>query len=699
MALDLGTLRGYIDLDSGKWDATFAKTEETLKKFGAKAPKWMSGATTAIAAGGLIAAGLLGAAIVKGVSQSLDMEAVRAKLTAELGLSVDDAERLGKAAGRIYASGWGESVDDISSAISAIISSIDGMKDANDETIDAMTTKALAFGKTFEIDVSRSTQVVGQLLKTGLVRDADEGFDLLTATMQKVPKAVREDIMDAADEYGPFFASIGLDGESAFNLLASSAEKGMYGIDKTGDAIKEFMIRATDLNDSGAQEAFETLGISGKDAANDLLAGGDTAKAAMEKITKALSSIEDPAQQAAAATALFGTPLEDLGKDSIPGFLEALAGAPSVLGDVEGASDKMTDALETTGMGWESISRTWGQIIGQVGQALLPVLSGLADFLKDNPIVLEIVAAAIGVLAVAFIALTVATWAMNTALLANPLTWIILGVLALIAAVILLVMHWDEVVAWISDVWAGFIGWITDVIDGFIGWWTGVWEGFVGFLTDVWDGLVGFIEDVWQGFINWIMGVMIGYLRWWIDIWNGVSTFFSDLWNGIIGFVTDAWGNIMTFLGEIPQKVLDVFAGAGKWLYDIGSDILQGLWDGLLSIWNGLVGWIGDIGESIADTFAAVLGIQSPSTVFRDFGINTMQGYMMGLDKLTPDLDKQMGDLVRTPEMQLVGAGKSASPAPVSSSSKTIVYQAAENQSLSSEEALFAALGSPRVKD
>ncbi|ABC33402.1 Phage-related tail protein [Hahella chejuensis KCTC 2396] len=62
-----------------------------------------------------------------------------------------------------------------------------------------------------------------------------------------------------------------------------------------------------------------------------------------------------------------------------------------------------------------------------------------------------------------------ATWAFSTALLANPITWIVLGVVALIAALAALVIYWDEVSAaasaalgWIMEKWTGLRGIIED---------------------------------------------------------------------------------------------------------------------------------------------------------------------------------------------------------------------------------------------
>jgi len=180
--------------------------------------------------------------------------------------------------------------------------------------------------------MSRSVQSVSTLIGSGLVKDSTEAFDLLTKASQKVPAALREDVLDASDEYSQFFKSLGFNGSQAFGALAAASDKGVFGIDKTGDAIKEFTIRATDMSTS-TQDAFGSIGLDAQSMANDILAGGDTAQGATQKIVDGLLNIKDPATQANTAIALFGTPLDDLGVSNTPPFLSSLQGATGGLED------------------------------------------------------------------------------------------------------------------------------------------------------------------------------------------------------------------------------------------------------------------------------------------------------------------------------------------------------------------------------
>lgn len=105
--------------------------------------------------------------------------------------------------------------------------------------------------------------------------------------------------------------------------------------------------------------------------------------------------------------------------------------------------------------------------------------------------------------------LIASVWSFTTALLANPITWIVVGIIALIAALILLWKNWDSVVVWIQGAWSGFMenvgagwAWITgaftngiqsikDIVTGSLSWFR---ESGSRILTTFTEGIQGAIS-------------------------------------------------------------------------------------------------------------------------------------------------------------------------------------------------------------
>lgn len=371
-----------------------------------------------------------------------------------------------------------------------------------------------------------------------------------------------------------------------------------------------------------------------------------------------------------------------------------------------------------------------------VKPAITGLINGVADFITNieewTPVLAGLGAALLVALAPAIWGAVTATWAFTGALLANPITWVVLAIGALVAGIVWLIMNWDTAVAWISEVWGGFIGWITGVIEGFVGWWNGIWTEVGNFFKDLWDGFVSFVKVLWENsFVGWLVNTLVMILSNWDAIWSAVGETIRSIWDGFVGFVTgvwegfigwikgvlngfvgfwkgiwesvsngvrDIWGGIISWFESVPQKIKDVFMGAATWLYNIGRDIVNGLWDGLKSIWESVSGWFEDTFGGIIDTVAGIFGIASPSRVMREMGIFVGQGFVEGLERMGDPIDRELSDMLAVPPVTVV-SDTDADAAAARGGAKVVNYYAAENQSLSDEEALYAALGSPRVKD
>lgn len=96
---------------------------------------------------------------------------------------------------------------------------------------------------------------------------------------------------------------------------------------------------------------------------------------------------------------------------------------------------------------------------------------------------------------------TAVQWAFNAALWANPLTWVVIGIAAVIAAALLLWKYWDEVTAfflkaweWIKEAFANFdpLGWISEKLNALWEWLNGfsLFQSGVELLKTLTDGIV-----------------------------------------------------------------------------------------------------------------------------------------------------------------------------------------------------------------
>ncbi len=337
------------------------------------------------AAGGLAFAA--GGAIATQVMAGLEQEAQADHFAAQLGLSENSAAVFGQLAGQVYADNFGESMGDVGQALADVQSTLG--QGAGAGVIEDMTAKALTFRDVFGIEVAESIAHAQNLITNGLAPDAATAFDLMTAAFQRVPAAMRGELPEILNEYSTNFQSLGFSGEEAFGLLVKTAPQGKIALDKLGDSLKEFMLLATDIGSKPVQDAFAGMGLDGGVVANNLLAGGQAAQQQFDQVVDGLLAIPDPAQQAAAAIALFGTPLEDLDKAKIPQFLAGLDDADRQMQGFAGSAERMVDTVgSNTAASVETAKRQlemgMAAMQGSLADAFGPGLEKVATWLTEN---------------------------------------------------------------------------------------------------------------------------------------------------------------------------------------------------------------------------------------------------------------------------------------------------------------------------
>ena len=557
----------------------------------------------ALAAGGVA----IGAALSKGVIDNINIGKANDKLAAQLGLSAQESSRVGKVAGDLYRDAYGDSIEGVNDAVGAVMSGIKGMADASSKDLKTVTATALDFASAFEVDVTRATQIAGQMMNTGLAADATEAFDLITAASQRVPASLREDMLDATDEYGQFFASLGYSGEESMAMLVDASSKGMYGIDKLGDAVKEFSIRGTDMS-KATIAAYERMGLNYEDITNDILAGGDTAKGATQKVIDGLLSIEDPGQQASAAIALFGTPLEDLNTAEIPAFLKSMQGGSDAMKGFKGSAKEMGDTLNdnfaTRMEGWKRTAEGFVQD----GLMQLADWGGQAfAWAKENQTTVAILAATLGGLTagVAIYSATVkvvtavtAAWnvvqkVLNGTLKANPIGIVVTALALLAAAAVIAYKKSDTFREIVDKAWAVIKSSVSTAWENYI---KPAFKAMSDFVTGT---LIPVTQRLWRDNIKPVFE-QIGRI---IQVaWNNVIKPIFQIWksyyeNVLFPIIRFLWSNVvkpvMESVGSGIKKAWEnvikpVFNALGGFIEDKVKPAFEKGVNGIKTIWNGL---------------------------------------------------------------------------------------------------------------
>lgn len=575
-----------------------------------------------------------------------DLVQSRVTMQNQFGLSADAARDMQGEVAEALGSGLGN-YEETSAAVLEISQTLgDEVAHMGGMTAAQLADDFMAFNQTFERSAAETASTVDVMLNSGLVSSAQEGIDLLTAGMQKVPAAMQDEVFDAVNEYSKHFANMGIDGAEAVSMLVDASSNGQYAIDKLGDAVKEYSVLAID---PAKAEAFAALGMDANYAARAVAEGGEEARKVLEATAQSLLDIEDPGQRAALAVELFGAPIEDLGVDQIPAFLESLTAGGAGMGEFSGSAQSMADntARTFTGLmnslkgkvqGWaidttlalnewagnvgsaivnsnfvgglvDTFTRAWDFIVTGLGWAKDAILAGWEAIVQPFQRAYERIAEPIGRAFTTAKDTVLTAWhelksaftggdwgygALASLIGADRAEWVVDKVSSLLPA-------WEELKAAIMGGDFGYgamenlIGtdraqWVLSQIDS-------VRAGFLDFRDRVVEGF-GQVRDALAPAFEWLQGFVVGQL--------------SGTFESLMGTLSSLWESIQAIgeaLGGAFGAALDGLISAGQSLWNALKPVVELLINLLLPVFKVVGAIIGGVVVAAIMLFVGALRV------------------------------------------------------------------------------------------
>lgn len=283
---------------------------------------------------------------------------------------------------------------------------------------------------------------------------------------------------------------------------------GVTGMTDALDTAAGGMQALVDVQQAGAEKAsrLARANIDVQQATEDMAQATRDAKQAQIDSKQATVDLEQAHLDQAKAMDDYTTAVKEHGKKSLEAQ-QAQIDLKQAGVDVTQAQEDAAQALRDGAQA--SIDAKEGQLNLNDAQreAHPPELQSWADNLN---LISPLLSAMVGIVGL----VTAAQWAWNSSLLASPVTWIVLGIAAVVAGIVLLVKHWDTV----KKVGAAAWNWILDAgkktwawMQKIPGWIGGAFSGIARTISAPFRAAFNFISDAWNH--------TIGSLSWSVPGW------------------------------------------------------------------------------------------------------------------------------------------------------------------------------------
>ena len=331
------------------------------------------------------------------------------------------------------------------------------------------------------------------------------------------------------------------------------------GLDKTIKTIQEL--------GPGAEATSLAMQVFGARAGPDMAAAILEGRFEIDELLATLQSSDETINAAAADTLSFAESMAIL-KNQATTALEPLGNV--LIGLFQKFLPHIQKAIEFVSMLTEKFAN-----LDPKWQAIILGAIGLAAILGPLLVMLGVMVTAIGALM-------------------SPITLIVLGIGALIAAGVALYMNWDTIKAKTIELWSG--------------------------IKEAWNGIRATTEEVW----------------------NNIRTWLANLWQRIYTQAQQTWNNIKSFIFGVGAEITGVFNNLVTSAFNWGRNLITNFINGIKAMWDSLKETIGNVAGMIGD----FLGFSSP----------TKLGPGRDADKWAPNLVEMFADGIKSAKVKLTAS-------------------------------------------
>ena len=224
--------------------------------------------------------------------------------------------------------------------------------------------------------------------------------------------------------------------------------------------------------------------------------------------------------------------------------------------------------------------------------------------------------------------MAIAQAGLNIVMAMNPITLIIIAIVALIAILVLLYNKCE---------------WFRNLVNGIFEFLKSGIQAVINFLTPIVQTIVSIVQQILTALspvINFIKMLVINYIKFYINMAITIIKGIITVIQSVINFARSIPTKVKNFVG----KIVSFFSSLPSNLLNIGKNMMMGLWNGIKGLKDWVINKVKSIGKSILKGLKGVLGIHSPSTEFAMIGKFSVLGYTEQLDKMRNQLQEQVQD-------------------------------------------------------
>ena len=217
---------------------------------------------------------------------------------------------------------------------------------------------------------------------------------------------------------------------------------------------------------------------------------------------------------------------------------------------------------------------------------------------------------------------------------------------------------WDIISAKTNEIWT--------TISTFL---SGIWESIKSAVSNAWESIKSAIstalevtkttvQNIWNNIVSFLNQTLENIKSGISTAWENIKSSISNAVENIKNTVTNGWNNLVSTVTNAGPRIVsavrsgfdNAVSSARNFIgqaVSVGHNLIMGFVNGVRNAAGALIDAVGGAVRGAINWAKGLLGIHSPSRVFRQFGIYTDEGFIIGVNSKAGAVVKSVGNMAQ----------------------------------------------------
>lgn len=209
-----------------------------------------------------------------------------------------------------------------------------------------------------------------------------------------------------------------------------------------------------------------------------------------------------------------------------------------------------------------------------------------------------------------------------------------------------------------SEIWNTITTFLSGIWDGIKSAVSSAWESIKQAISTALETVKKTIQNIWNSIVSFLAGALekikSGITNSWENIKSSISTAVENIkntvmngWNNLVSTVTNAGPRIVTAVKNGFNNAVNAARNFVSSAVNVGRNLIMGFVNGVKNAAGALINAVSGAVKGAINWAKGLLGIHSPSRVFRQFGIYTDEGFIIGVNSKAGAVAKSVGRMAQ----------------------------------------------------